>query len=324
MSFARSITKKSWFSIIKYSMVLLAFGFIYHQVFVEQPYELWKNNIGNYSSIENLGLFAFVLVLMTFNWGLEAAKWKLLIKPLETISLGRSIRATLAGISAGLFTPNRIGEFGGRVFFLRVADKTQAILATVAGSFSQLLATIIIGSLGLCWYTQEVLKPDHWVYVALIFLSIITCVATSFIYFNMGLLSLLKDRKGIPAWIRNKLVIMKSFEASFLLKVLSLSVARYAIFTLQYILLLYIFNIHINILSLVAGISVIFLLQTAVPSITLLELGIRGSGAIGVLSAFSGDHIGIVLSAFTLWLINLIIPAIIGLVFISGLKSEMD
>jgi hypothetical protein len=42
------------------------------------------------------------------------------------------------------------------------------------------------------------------------------------------------------------------------------------------------------------------------------------------LSAFSGDHIGIVLSAFTLWLINLIIPAIIGLVFISGLKSEMD
>src|SRR5262249_6990083 len=58
-----------------------------------------------------------VAVMMLLNWGLEACKWRLLLWPLEKISFGRSFKAILAGVALALNTPNRIGEYGGRVLY---------------------------------------------------------------------------------------------------------------------------------------------------------------------------------------------------------------
>ena len=56
--------------------------------------------------------------MMFLNWFLESLKWRFLISKIEKISINRSIRAIFSGITISTFTPNRIGEYGGRVFCL--------------------------------------------------------------------------------------------------------------------------------------------------------------------------------------------------------------
>ena len=66
--------------------------------------------------------------------------------------------------------------------------------------------------------------------------------------------------------------------------------------------------------------NVNLLFITITPTITIAEIGVRGSVAIFVLGLFSSNDIAILSSTTILWLINLIIPAIIGSFFIFSLK----
>ena len=75
---------------------------------------------------------------------MEALKWQFLISKIEKISIKRSIRAIFSGITVSAFTPNRVGEYGGRVFCLEKADRIQAVLITVIGSMAQLVTTIVL------------------------------------------------------------------------------------------------------------------------------------------------------------------------------------
>ena len=69
-----------------------------------------------------------------------------------------------------------------------------------------------------------------------------------------------------------------------------------------------------------AMISVIFLTQTVLPSIAILDLGIRGNIAMFILKPFTDHLLGVVAAALALWLINLVIPSIIGYYYISKKK----
>ena len=70
-------------------------------------------------------------------------------------------------------------------------------------------------------------------------------------------------------------------------------------------------------------VGTIYLAQTMIPSIAVAELGIRGNVALFFLNDVVINEelkIGIVSATFTLWLINLIVPAIFGAIFILRLK----
>ena len=64
----------------------------------------------------------------------------------------------------------------------------------------------------------------------------------------------------------------------------------------------------------------IFFFITVTPTITIAEIGVRGSVAIFVLGLFSSNDMGILSATTILWLINLILPAIIGSFFVFSLK----
>ena len=95
---------------------------------------------------------------------------------------------------------------------------------------------------------------------------------------------------------------------------------RYFIFSLQFIILLNIFGVDITFLNALLSVMLIFFFITITPTITIAEIGVRGSVAIFVLGLFSSNDIAILSSTTLLWLINLILPAIIGSFFIFSLK----
>ena len=80
---------------------------------------------------------------MLINWSIEALKWKISIRHIQRISFLRSFRAVLSGVSFSVNTPNRIGEYLGRVLYIEEGHRLQAISLTIVCSMSQLIITLL-------------------------------------------------------------------------------------------------------------------------------------------------------------------------------------
>ncbi|MGQ0828986.1 MAG: lysylphosphatidylglycerol synthase domain-containing protein, partial [Bacteroidota bacterium] len=123
--------------LIKTIILIFSFYYIWHKTNE-------ANNAIDFKELMSHSYKTYLLVaccLMFVNWGLEALKWKLLIHPLESVSYLTSIQSIFAGVTISIFTPSRVGEFVGRIFFLEHADKIQATLKSFIGSIMQLLVT---------------------------------------------------------------------------------------------------------------------------------------------------------------------------------------
>src|SRR4051812_2206215 len=102
---------------IKLAIVGLSLYYIYYKIFQDVHPEI-SNQLKGLSVKVNVLSIVSVFALMLLNWSLEALKWEIIVNQLQTIGFLKSLRAIFAGISVSIFTPNRIGEFGGRIFFL--------------------------------------------------------------------------------------------------------------------------------------------------------------------------------------------------------------
>jgi hypothetical protein len=88
---------------------------------------------------------------------------------------------------------------------------------------------------------------------------------------------------------------------------------------LQYYLALRFWGIEHSIL-LFAAISAGYLVQSLIPVPPLLSLLVRGEIALIVYGSFSTNALILVSAAFTLWIINLLVPALVGLLFYSKIN----
>ena len=274
------------------------------------------------SASKNIGYFILLLIMMLANWMLESYKWRLLMAAIEDIGFFKSMKAIFSGVTIALFTPNRVGEYGGRVFHLMKADRIEAVLLTVVGSYAQLLVTIMAGLLSAIWFIPYKigLGPFNEIgALALGILTIATCVFLIIMYLNTAVLSSVLNRLPIPEKYRHYTAVFTKHQPSTLLLVLLLSASRYVIFTAQFILLLHIFNVEVNYFEGLMLISLTYLTMTVVPTIAITELGVRGSLAMYFLGTVSANSVGIFTASSILWVINLVIPALFGVIFIFDL-----
>jgi hypothetical protein len=74
------------------------------------------------------------------------------------------------------------------------------------------------------------------------------------------------------------------------------------------------FDIQIPFIYSIVSIGCLFFVQTIIPTIALVELGIRGIISLQVFGYLSDNVAGILDATFTLWILNLVLPSIIGLI----------
>ncbi|TAN11080.1 MAG: flippase-like domain-containing protein [Chitinophagaceae bacterium] len=268
-----------------------------------------------------------VFMMMILNWGIEAWKWKVLINPLEKISFRRSFYAILSGVSFSVNTPNHIGEYGGRILYLRGENRLQAISATFVGSISQFITTLLFGCLGLIFFATYFGADIHFLFLPVFFwkLFVLFCllmVATLaiFLYFRLTLIVRLFGRVKWLRRFQKYVVVMAEFPPSMLLKVMLLSMLRYLIFSAQYLILLEIMGVEMLWWQGWTMIFLIYLVMAMIPSVTIAELGIRGEVGLYFLGLLSANKIGIIAGTLGIWLINLVIPAIFGSLLLLGIK----
>ena len=309
--------KKYLSIIIKIVIVFFSFYFIYHQLVENKSFEELDISVLIDTVKKNKVYLVGVILMMFLNWLVEALKWRYMISKIENISIMTAYRAVFTGITVSTFTPNRIGEYGGRVFCLEKGDRIKAVFITVLCSMSQLLVTILFGSISLFILFDEILIDKTFLSVSLLILLNLFLL---FSYFNIShIVNFLGKFKLIKSF-KKYLEVLVMYNYKDLIIAFIYSNTRYFIFSLQFIILLNVFGINISFMDAILSVMLIFFFITITPTITIAEIGVRGSVAIFVLGLFSSNDIGILSSTTLLWLINLIIPAIIGSFFIFSLK----
>ena len=273
--------------------------------------------------------FWSVIVFVFVNWGLEALKWQLLMKALQPISFITAFKSVLCGVTLSINTPNRIGEYGGRILFVKEGNRIRAITLSIAGSIAQLIITMLMGCLGLGYLLFSMNEmgaptgiPVFWLNIFL-YGSILATLVSLFFFFRLHWLMHLLQKLPWSGRFLKYINILEAFDAKTLLRLLGISLLRYVIFVLQYIFMLQLLQVEQNMWIGFWIITVMFWILAIIPSIAIAELGIRGTVA-KALFAYSTNTIGILTATFGIWFINLFIPAFIGSLLILGIKIKKE
>jgi hypothetical protein len=314
---------KTIFSVLKLLIVVISLAYIVLKIRLEIVNNA-SSIIGELSNLSILNLVYFVLavVFVPLNWLLESLKFKILLSNIQVITIWKSFKSIISGVTVSIFMPKRIGDFGGRILFLQKGNRIQGILVTILGNIAQLTITMIVGVLLLPAYlNRENFIREYGVNTSLLFvLSIIAIIVILYIYFNTSKLSVFSKKISFVKKHSDFFTFTNKYTKTELNTILAISLLRYIVFSFQFILLLKTFNVNLSYDEYIIGVSQIYFLMIAIPTFSLGELSIRGSLAILILGSFTPLLSGVLISSIVLWFINLAIPAMIGSLFISQVK----
>lgn len=265
---------------------------------------------------------------MLLNWGIEARKWQLLVKQVQALSIFQAFGSVLSGVAFAITTPNRIGEYGGRVLHIKMGNRIRVISLAMLGSISQLIITLVTGFTGLLYLknlnilsTTASTHPLSGLWINIIVYGVLL-VTVAIVLFYFRLSWMIRWLEKLPG--KNKVIeylkVLDGFKTSALIRLLSLSLFRYIVFVTQYLLLFDVFGVNIYWLQGFWIVSVLFLLLAIIPTFALAELGIRGKVSIFLLQNFSSNYAGIISCTLGIWVVNLVVPALIGSLLILGVK----
>ena len=313
--------RKKIFSILfKASILLLAFGFIFHKLSNNENITSFKKLISSLDS-KNVGLvLTTIFLLMFLNWFLEALKWKFLVQRVEKISTWKAVESVFCGLTWAIFTPNRIGEYGGRVFFLSPRRRIMGVVAMGVGAFAQMVVTNVLGSLAILWFIGRFVELNILLYYSLSFLVFIFCGFFLLFYFNIRWLDGLLSRISFIKPFKRFFGILARYRKRDLLRVFMYSISRFAVFSTQYYIIIHLLIPEIQLFEMLMMIFILFFVQSALPSLDLLDVGVRSMTATYFFAFITSQEVAIMAATACIWLINLIIPAILGSVFVLKLN----
>ncbi|UXX78896.1 lysylphosphatidylglycerol synthase domain-containing protein [Reichenbachiella carrageenanivorans] len=254
---------------------------------------------------------AFCLFLLPFNVVLEAWKWQSILKPIEYKPLQDCVKVILSGKSLNVISPLGIGDAFARYFGIATARRNQIYAALLMDRFSQLLPTLVFGA-GSVFYllAHGFVVPVN---------SILLTVSVAGVLFSC---------LGLWGWwyradLREYAQLIMRLDTRQILKIMTLAVARYAVFSIQFLLIFWSLGADLSFTVLCLGVAWIFLIKTLVPNISVLgDLVKRQLSAVLFFSFFTLDVGLVIVASFLVWLVNIVLPALVGIPFVSQLKRS--
>ncbi|RNI27435.1 UPF0104 family protein [Rufibacter immobilis] len=260
--------------------------------------------------------------LLPVNWGVEALKWQYLSRKIEHITFLEAYRAVLVGLTLGFVTPNRVGDYAGRVLTLHQKDRADAIGAILLGRLCQLYATVLIGSAAVAYFIYRYYVPLASPVGVSIggALLLVNVWALALLFSFKWAVVLLERVKYFRKW-GHYVSVIGSYSGKELREVLLISGLRYMVFAAQFILLLWAFGVELTLPEYIWGVAGTFLIKSAVPSINALaDIGMRELSAMHFFGLMGQDPLLVLGASLTLWTLNIALPSAVGLLFVLPLK----
>ncbi|WP_426669541.1 hypothetical protein ACPPVU_25415 [Mucilaginibacter sp. McL0603] len=313
-------SKKIFSYLLKAVILVLAGIFIYHRVNNNDNLKQFENLIGHISRSQVIVTMSFVIFLMVVNWVLESLKWQYLTRTLVKITTWEAIEAVFCGLTWAIFTPNRIGEYGGRVLFLPNRRRIHGVFAMAVGSFGQNVITNVLGLIALMWFAFTYQPINLWLAGGLSVGAIGFIVLILVFYFHIRWLVTLLNKIRFLKKYHRFFDIIGRYGFHELLNIMWFCLARFFVFSFQYYLVIHLLMPQIPVFQMMMMVFILFFIQSALPSLDLIDVGVRSMTASAFFVYITDQKLAVIAAVSSIWLINLIIPAILGSVFVLKLK----
>jgi hypothetical protein len=269
-------------------------------------------------SLKAIFFLVITFLLMLLNWSLESYKWKCLLNGVEDISFYQAVKGVLSGLAIGFVTPNRVGEFAGKIAYLKSENRANGAVMSFVGSSSQLLVTI---QAGLVAIAVSKFESSFDVFVTPITLVILVIV--SLVWFKLNLfLKWISRFKWLQKWNKHTDQLAKVSEKT-MTAVYLVSLIRYMVFPLQYFVLFKMLDTSIDFSECLSMTATSYFLLAIVPTYAIAEIGARGSMNLLAFSELNAPF-AVLSVTFLIWIINLILPALLGAYMIAKFKFEKN
>jgi uncharacterized protein (TIRG00374 family) len=257
-------------------------------------------------------------LLMFVNIGFQILKWRYFVRLVNPKATNLETAASLLfGITLGAITPGQIGEFGGRALHHSSITAASIVGLTLVDKIQMLCIMGIAGTASL------VILFECGTMVGMIAI-VVTTVFFLLVFFRFNSLQRMMSRYTFGflrrPMIRDFLSAVDIFRSRDLMISFGLSAGFYIVIFLQMFLLLNAFSpVHLG--DAFLGFAAMMFLKSLVP-ISLGDLGIREAGSVYFYALRGIANATALNAALLLFAINILLPSLIGLLFMPRPRSN--
>ncbi len=297
--------------LVKLLIVGGAFYFIYNQLANNDKLD-WQKFITLFRKNQSVLGIGFILLLSVLNRYFEILKWQNLAKVIHEISLGEATKQVLAALTAGIFTPNGVGEYAGKALYYPKSEAKKVVFLNLICNGIQMILTVVFGIFGLLYFNVK---------FNIITTKTVTILFGGFILLFIVLFSLKKIK--IKGYSIEKLIHkINEIPKQVHQRNIFLGTLRYIVFSHQYYFLFLAFDVDLPYFTLIATISVVYFLASSLPTFQFLDFAVKGSVAIYFFGILGVNEWIVVFISTLMWFLNVVLPVIIGSYFVLNFKSS--
>lgn len=295
------------------SKIILGIGLITFLVVYVEPKAIYETYLK-----ANKFYFLVAVFLLPVNLYSQFYKWNILSKKYFGIESNSTVWVSLFyGISGGIFTPMKSGEYFARAIPYKKAKVFKVVMATIVDKFIPMILVILIGGSCFIIFLKSLLGFSIHTTLGLIIVYKISVFLILYFLLGNGATTLkfrnwLKSKKYL-AKIIERIPIIESMDNKTMLKLIVASLIYHLTFTSQMTILLIAFSGEFNFILFFFAANLIVFVQLVFPPIALGELGVREGAAVYFLQNMGYAGAVGFSAALSLLFINRLIPLFIGL-----------
>jgi len=147
------------------------------------------------------------------------------MKIISPVSFSKSIRAIFTGNALAFFTPNRTGEYLGRMIYLRKGEMMTSVPLTILCSIAQLMVTLFAGCAGLMYIYGKIIARfgsdvTPWLNIVMYVAMAVSIVLTIFYFRIPFIVRWMVGKRWAGRW-SGHLRVLEDVNATILVSILS-------------------------------------------------------------------------------------------------------
>ncbi len=305
--------KRSYLIALKIIIALGLISFILYKIKLSEIYSAFIN--------ANLYLILIAFGLTSVNLTFQYKKWKLTSSSLLKESSSKKIWYSLFfGITAGSFTPARVGEYFGRALEFKDKPILQVTIATLIDKLFALIVVLFIGSISSIlfihtyYHVNSIITMSLFIVLFLLFYFFIMLLLHPRLWKN-SIIDYFSSKKRLSSFFQ-QVEILRSLDKNYSARMIGWTVLFYSCIIAQFALLTAAFTNHHNFFHFLWAGTMVMFAKSVLPPVSLAEIGVREGAAVFFLTKMGELAPSAFDASIFLFLINVLIPSLIGVVLL--------
>ena len=306
--------KKSYLRLVNLLLILIAYGYLAYRLFTFEDYSTF---IATFESASAILCIIAVLLLMPINVLLEAFKWRMLLRNIEPMTIWGAQRQVYYGYVGAFITPYHAGDYPTRAMLLKDKSNWSAAVGLgLVGSVALMVVELMVG-IPATWLFVSYENAIPSQYLAIAFILIVLLLS-----FLPHLVRYLCQHEWKHNQMRQLSVALSKVSYTVFMKSIGWSILRYLVWGVQLALALHFCGVEMTATEYMISIPFYYMVVSFFPSLPALNVAIRGSWLLFIFTPFSDNTAGITLAIILIWLINTVLPMIIGSILFKQGKTK--